>query len=334
MGILDIAKRRWAFSFILTSLLALPGCAGPPIAPPTQAELEAASRYKKTVVVLDLIDKDSAVQEVGPVATRELKRLLFGHFNVVGQDKINQAISEVRAAARAKDVTWFGRVGKFAGADYVIYGTATAALSKPNLKYTPPRSDKDYGTVWVETTGKAEVYIYVLDVTTSDFVYTGRGADVRTHREQRAELKDPKLLQDSSETQEWLRQATEVASILSSLNKEHVYLVSSALDHAVQDVYRQLRKAFPHSGEILQILSENEVVINLGSAYGIRPGQRLTVWQKGTSIRDPRTGVETVSKEKVATLKVHRVTSGLTCVARGKPKAISRIRVDDEILMQ
>ena len=330
----DTTKRKRVFLGILAFLLAFPGCAAPPIVPATQAELEAASRYKKTVAVLDLIDKDSAVQEVGPVATRELKRLLSGHFNVVGQDRINQAISEVRAAERAKDVTWFSRVGKSAGADYVVYGTATAFLSKPGLKYAPPQSDESYGKIWVETTGEAEIYMYVLDVTTSDFVYTGRGADAKTRREQKAELKDPTLLQGSAETREWLRQATEVASVLSSLNKENIYLVTNALNHAVQDVHRQLRKAFPHSGEILQILSEKEVVINLGSAYGVRPGQRLTVWQKGAPIRDPQTGIDTVPKEKVASLKVHRVTSGLTSVARGKSNIISRIRVGDEVLMQ
>jgi len=54
------------------------------------------------------------------------------------------------------------------------------------------------------------------------------------------------------------------------LNKEYSSLVSSSLDKAVRKFKVALSRKFAHAGEIIEVISNREVMINLGSAYGIR----------------------------------------------------------------
>jgi len=54
-------------------------------------------------------------------------------------------------------------------------------------------------------------------------------------------------------------------------------------DEAIKYAYREIRKKFPHQGRIVKIISPEEVMINLGSAYGARPrGQDSSMGRKNT----------------------------------------------------
>jgi len=71
-------------------------------------------------------------------------------------------------------------------------------------------------------------------------------------------------------------------------------------------------------------------LINLGSAYGIAPGQQLIVWQEDSAITDPKTGMTIVPKKKKAVLKVIEVNSGLSCLARAGKGLVAKIKVGDK----
>ena len=77
--------------------------------------------------------------------------------------------------------------------------------------------------------------------------------------------------------------------------------------------------------------SKKEDLVNLGSAYGIRPGHRMTVWREQPLIRDPNTGMEIIPRERKGIVKVTQVNSGLSCVAKGSGGLIAQIRVGDKV---
>lgn len=123
----------------------------------------------------------------------------------------------------------------------------------------------------------------------------------------------------------------ELADTFGALKKEYSLILSQAMEKATEEFKSDLRSEFAQTGQVLQILSEKEVIINLGSAYGIKPGDKLIVWQELAPITDPKTGVVTVPRRKKAILKVKKVTSGLSCIARGRRKYIQMISIGDAV---
>ena len=144
----------------------------------------------------------------------------------------------------------------------------------------------------------------------------------------------------SSEAYELALKARTIQRVLSIIgnyktleeNKEH--LLVGAIDNAVVKLGTSLAQTFILEGQVLRVVSEKEIMINLGSAHGIRPGNYVTVWQNQRKIIDPRTGMVVSPRSQIGRVKIAQVTSGLTAIAKGSRKVISFIHPGDKISLQ
>ncbi len=308
------------------------GCAPPLIVAPTKEELDAVRRFKETVAIIEISEKGSPVKGVSESAFSGLENALAGHFNLVEREKVLKVMAERKFAER-DDVERYTELGKLLGADYLLFGSAMAFFNRPEIKhYKGKKKDGKFtGSIWKELKGTCELNIKIVDVGSGIVRY----ADKKVGEMSREEGK--KHYNDEEEFNEALDIATktdiiiELANIFVRLRKENSRILSQAMEKATEKFKDDLRNEFAQTGQVLQILSEKEVVINLGSAYGIKPGDKLIIWEELAPIRDPKTGVVTVPKRKKAILKVKKVTSGLSCIARGKRKYIRVIRVGDTV---
>lgn len=308
------------------------GCAPPLIVIPTEEELDAVKRFKKTVAIIEISERGSPVKGISESAFSGLENALAGHFNLVEREKILKVMAERKFAER-DDVERYTELGKLLGADYLLFGSAMAFFNKPEIKhYKGKKKDGKFtGSIWKELKGTCELNIKIVDVGSGIVRY----ADKKVGEMSRAEGK--KYYKDEEQFYKALDIATKteiiigLANIFVRLRKENSRILSQAMEKATEKLKIDLRDKFPQTGQILQILSEKEVVINLGSAYGIKPGDKLIIWEELAPIKDPKTGVVTVPKQKKAILKVKKVTSGLSCIARGKRKYIRVIRVGDTV---
>ena len=99
--------------------------------------------------------------------------------------------------------------------------------------------------------------------------------------------------------------------------------------YAASEIYSY----YPLDGVVLQLISATEVAVNLGSAYGLVPGDALILWQSDASVKDPRTGLVVSPLQAREQLEVTKVTGGLTCIAKGPKKTVSKARVGDKVLL-
>ena len=308
------------------------GCARAPIVQPTEEELAAAKRFKKTVAIVGLTDAASPIQGIQAVAQAKLENLLVGHFNLVERDRIAQVMAE-RNLGTPDTVERMTELGKLLGADYVLFGNAAASLDPPRTRQEASKDQKGrfYGRIWTETCGTSEFSLRIVKVSDGTVVY----ADKR--RAQSCQSSGEQAYGDESQFKRASRAQTtagllgQIASHFGRLEERYSGVVAGAMDQAVAGFRAELRNRFPQGGEILRVLSTTEVMVNLGSAYGVRPGAQLIVWSEYEGITDPKTGIVTVPKVKKATLKVKQITSGLTCVASASAGTIAQLRVGDKV---
>jgi len=330
-----MSLKRWnpGKPWVAAALILLAsGCASAPVVPPTDQELEAVRGYKKTLAIVEFTDEGSPIQGIQAVAQSKLENLLVGHFNLVEREKIEQVMAE-RNLGTPDAVERMTGLGKLLGADYVAFGNAIASLSRPEIKQTSHRGKKDrfYGRIWNEVSANAEVSLKIVSVSNGVMLYAGKkNARTDDQRDQRV-YDDEEVFKRDSTIQAVGSVIGQVVDHFSGLEDRYSLLAGGALDQAVAGFRLELISRFPQYGEILQILSNKEVLINLGSAYGIQPGHTLIVWSESQELRDPKTGLQVTPKEQKGVLKVTKVTSGLTCVAKGSARIISSLRVGDKI---
>lgn len=330
MGLVNFKTRVSVLVIFIVSVFCT-GCATYPVVEPTLEELEAARAYKKTVAILEFSDDASTISGIKSAALPKLENLLAGHFNVVEREKIKQVMAE-RDFETYGDVERINELGKLLGVDYVIFGNALVSVTGPELKHRESEyKGKFYGRIWEESHAHGEVSIKMVDVSNGMILYADKKRGSYSRQDKAERFKDQALFNQTLRNRSVAHQIIQIVGSFTNLKKEHSLMVSKALENAVRGFNYDLRNKFAHSGEVLQILSHREVVINLGSAYGIKPGDTLIVWEEKAPIKDPKTGILTVPKEKRATLKVIKVTSGLTCVAKGSKRAISQIKIGDKV---
>lgn len=347
----------------LVVLALLWGCAPPLIVIPTEEELKAVQRFKKTAAIIEISEEGSPIKGISESAFSGLENMLAGHFNLVEREKILQVMAERKFAER-EDVERYTELGKLLGADYLFFGRAMAFFDKPQIKHSvryyedkekedykrkEKEKEKDYkrkekeqykskkeekkfrGSIWRELRGICELNIKIVDVGNGIVRYADKKVGTMSRKE------GIRYYGDEEEFYRALDYATkseiimEIAGTFAGLKRENSFILSRAMDQATEKFKIDLRDKFPQTGQILQILSKKDVVINLGSAYGIKPGDKLIIWEELAPIKDPKTGIVTVPKQKKAILKVKKVTSGLSCIARGKKKYIRMIKVGDTV---
>lgn len=307
------------------------GCAPPLIVIPTEEELDAVKRFKKTVAIIEISEKGSPIKGISESAFSGLENVLVGHFNLIEREKILKVMAERKFAER-DDVERYTELGKILGADYLLFGSAMAFFNKPEIRHYKgkKKNGKFSGSIWRELKGICELNIKIVDVGSGIVRYADKKVGEMSRKEGKRYYEDEKQFYKALDYATKTDIIIELASTFRGLRKENSRILSQAMEQATEK-FKDLRDKFPQTGQILQILSEKEVVINLGSAYGIKPGDKLIIWEELTPIKDPKTGVVTVPKQKKAILKVKKVTSGLSCIARGKRKYIRVIRVGDTV---
>jgi len=322
---------RWV---VLTGVF-LSGCAPAPVVVPTSEEMEAVKPYKKVVAVVDFSDDGSPIQGVNTIAASKLEGVLVGHFNLVERQRIEQVKAE-RNFGPPNEVERLRELGKLLGADYVIFGNVSASLGRPEWRQTAYRDKKGrfYGRIWNELCGFAEVTVKMTDVSQGITRYSGKKSAQACDSQDDLSFDDENAFYIASTVKTAASAVGQITGWFSRLEDRYSLLVARALDDAIGNFKTEFRTQFPQTGQVLQILSAKEVLVNLGSAYGIKAGDALTVWEEKGNVMDPKTGLTVVQKQRKALLKVSQVTSGLTCVARGSAKQISVLRVGDPVSTQ
>lgn len=314
--------------FLVSGLLS--GCAGPTVAP-TFEELNVTRKFKKTVAIIDIDDRGSQIKGISPIVISELERVMFGYCNLVERRKISAILAERQFTAdqNAGTVTELGRL---LGADYVVFGNAAASTSMPQLRSSESSHDGNfYGTIWEEVTASAEVSIKMIDVDSAMIVYSGTRKDQSTQEVARQTFTDRSQYNKTLNTKNLASQIRQVVTALVDMKSDYSFAVSRVLSSATENFSYDLRREFSHSGQILQIISDKEVIVNIGSAYGLKAGDDLVVLSDAKQIIDPKTGLNIAPAEKKGKLRVTSVTSGLSCIAKGSKKVISELKVGDTV---
>ncbi|MFH1441520.1 MAG: CsgG/HfaB family protein [Candidatus Omnitrophota bacterium] len=325
--------------FTILSSIFLTGCASAPFVLPTREELNAARPYKKTVAVLGFSENGSSVKGIRLVAASDVEGLFSGQFNVVERGRIQRIVTERDFNTEAQTAKT-KELGKMLGADYAVLGNVVVSVPEPELKHTEDKfedkfSGKVYkfkGQIWEETSVQAEVFLKIVDVNSSMIIYSGSQRGYSMKHTYYEDFDDESSYRRALRNRQSFKgQLLRLFKDYASLNREYSSLVSTAIGKAVDKFKGVLRSQFVIAGEILQIISENEVIVNLGSAYGIKPGDSLVIWKEQRTIRDPKTGTLVAQKKVKAVLKVSGVTSGLTCTAKAGKNIISQLRVGEKV---
>ena len=306
------------------------GCASVPVVQPTSQALEAVKKFKKTVAIIGFSDKGSPIKGMQAVALPKLEKYLMGHFNLVERRKIKSVIAE-RRFNDFDNVERMNELGKLLGADYLAFGNVIASVSNPAVKEQSHEyeSGKFYGRVWEESYAVSNVALKFIDVNSGMVVYADTQKSRRVIRSGEEIYRDKPLFDKAFLNRRAVNGIIEIIGAFKSLHKEYASAVSQAVENSIRKFNKDLNYKFPQTGQIIKIVSGKDVVVNLGSAYGIKPGDKLIVWKGESSFKDPKTGLVTVSKEKKAILKVTKVTSGLACIAKGSARVISSIKIGD-----
>ncbi len=308
------------------------GCASAPVVQPTQEELAAARKFKKTVAIIELDDQGSPIKDIQSVALPRLEEYLMGHFNLVERARI-EAVMKERRLNDSDDLTRMNELGKLLGADYLVFGNVIASMSTPEIKQQSSESKKGdfFGRIWVEQEAMSEVSLKFVDVGSGTIVYSAKEKSRRLIRKDEQRYQDKRSFEKDLRNKQQVKNVTDIIGAYKGLHKEYATAVSYAIDGAIRKLNEDLSNKFPQEGEVIQILSASDIVVNLGSAYGIKPGDQLVVWQNQSSFKDPKTGLVTVLKTQKAVLKVTQITSGLSCIATGDPNAVATIQPGDTV---
>ncbi|MEI8176882.1 MAG: CsgG/HfaB family protein [Candidatus Omnitrophota bacterium] len=308
------------------------GCASMPIVEPTAQEAAAARQYKKTVAIVGLSESGSSIEGVGQLVLGRIEHLLVGRFNLVERGNMNAILAE-KGITGPVDVTNAPEVGKILGADYLVFAGVSASIAGPRLGSSRSRKggDKFFGYLWDEYCCESEVSLKIVEVASGAIIYSDAKKGLSTSQSNQENFKEEGLFEKAYRRRSTATQILRIAGALGKLSNEYSMMVSQSIEQAVNGFTYDMKNKFAQSGEILQILSEQDVMINIGSAFGIRNGDTLIVWAEGAPIQDPRTNLVTVPKTQRGTLKVIQVNSGLTCIARGSKNTISQLRVGDKV---
>jgi hypothetical protein len=288
------------------------GCATAPIVPPTQQELDSARPYKKTLVIANFHQDGTTVQNLKDQAITSLNANLSNYFNIADQTQRKNV--DVRQG------------------EYVMTGQVSAFASPAMLKNSEHKYEGSFtGNIWYEVCATADISATVKDSQTDAIIYAGQGRGHQCEKKYEQTFSDEAAYRAALQGATITNTVSMAAEILRTGPGNGSGTLTSALNEAAARVANDLRSRFPQQGQIIQILSKNEVLINIGSAFGIRPGDTLTVFSGLSEVKDPRTGMVVTMKSETIKLKVVNVNSGITSVAKGPEKKVALLKVGDSV---
>jgi len=325
-------------------------CAVKTIVPPTEEELQAARKLKKTVAVLDAREVNSKIKGFSKVLTLDVSDMFsnLGTVNLVERNMIDEIIKEkkLKLSGITESKNNIVEFGKLLGADYIIIPEIISAKIEGPEKakyYVSRKKDGSfsYGKIWDEIYGVVNIAIRVVEVETGIIKYSYTKKQTVKKEINVDVYKSESRFNESLNYRRKLKRIDSTAKFIASLvgkeikkedlTEDYRSLIADAIKKSVFSLRKRIKRDFPVEGEVLDVISEKEVLINLGSAYGIKPGQKLVVWWEGKPVKDPNTGVITVPKREKGKIKVVEVSSGLTSIAKGSKKVIAKIKKGDKI---
>ncbi len=331
----------------------LAGCASIPVVAPTSAELEAARNFMKTAAVLAGSDDAAQIKGLLPILENAVESVVvnFGTVNLVEREQMEKIMKEkvLKLSGIAEDKAAIKEMGTVLGGDFLLIPDIIyASLEGPTKSLTSISRRKDkksgaqifsQGRIWDEMYAFSKVTVKVIEVK-SGIITASLSKNYRSTRKINTETyKSESAYNAALKLRRGYRNLDMASKLIQSLvgkkvskdelDEDYKILASQSVEQAAFMMKKKLASLFPLEGEILEVLSPQEVSINLGSAFGMKPGKKVFLWSKGASVKDPRTGITTVSKRFIGKLKIIEVGSGLSSVAKGSKKVISRLKAGD-----
>ncbi|MEA2082555.1 MAG: CsgG/HfaB family protein [Elusimicrobiota bacterium] len=346
--------RKYGLGAVLTAfVIYLASCASIPVVAPTPAEIEAARNFKQTAAVLAGSDDSAQIKGLLPILENALESVAvnLGTVNLVEREQMKKIMKEkaLKLSGIAEDKAAIKEMGTVLGADYLLIPDIIyASLEGPQKAKTSISRRKEKktgvqifsrGKIWDEMYASSKVTLKVIEVK-SGIITASVSKNYRAMRKINMETyKTESAYRAALELRRGYRNLDLASKLMQSLvgkkvskdelDEDYRILASQSVEKAAYQMKKKLAALFPLEGEILKIVSPKEVSINLGSAFGMKPGKKLSAWSRGSSLTDPRTGTTTVSKRFIGRLKITEVSSGLSSIAKGSKKVISRLKTGD-----
>ncbi len=314
---------------VISTTLCLAGCAtAPRYVQPSIEELQAVIPYKKKIAVLEIGDKGSSIRGIGENVASGLELLLSRQFNLVERRAIAEVLAE-RQFMYYEDDSSKAQLGKLLGADYLVFGNAISSVSKPELDkfFSRDKKGEFHGSIAKKKLVQSDVSLKIIDVSSGLVIFDQKRNCSFWHKFDNKTFNDERAYAAALKTIHMIDDHDELRGDFARMRQEDHGLAAQSIDCAVKYFRDALIMQFPYTGEIMELVSETEVMVNLGSAYGIRPGDKLVVYSQEPPKIDPRTGLAIVQRIPAIILTVKDVTSGISCIAKGRAADIQRLQV-------
>lgn len=314
--------------FLVVTALFFSGCTTYSQVAPTIQEMQAVKPYKKKIAVIELSDRGSQMRGVGKIAAAKLESMLYQQFNLVERQRVADIMDERNFIN--ENIDDMMEIGQLLGVDYLIFGNVNAALSQPRQEQSS-RADKKgrfEGWIYEKQNAQTTVTLKLVDVRSGAIVFTdSRRSNFDKELSNRYYDDEQRFHEDLRNN----RYSRRDGGYGSRMNQGDVALLEQSVAEAVNAFRAPLTQLFPHTGRILEKLSETEVLVNLGSAYGIKPGDQLVVYNGGLFGDDPNTGLSMNRGIANIRLTVTDVTSGVALVAKGSKNDIRYLSVGTKV---
>lgn len=308
------------------------GCSSvSPYVAPTPEEMEAVRALKKSAAIVRVTENGTKILGFGTVFQNKLTDALSETFKIIDPQVWENAMQS--ATADITNMSQLVQVGKSVGVDYIIITNANFSLRGPSVQYTlPEMSSKGfYAKIWSEKTSRTDVDFKLVSTQTGIVSFSDKFWGEYNHRSDEVEMHDLIQYNKAIDAAKMVRQIKNATDVYTDMKQDARDIIVYSMDAVLGEISKSLRLYVVQTGEILKIVSADEVLINLGSAYGLRVDQDLTVWDEGPPIQDPKTGMKILSKTFVGGLTVSGVTSGLSCTAKGRKIDVSKMRVGNKV---
>ena len=229
-----------------------------------------------------------------------------GTFEVVDREYLNKIIAEQNLKMGDRfDATGAAKIGKLANIDVLIVGhidAFNANISVEKKQGFVSNKQKSIGTVNLKAT------VRLINVETGSIVSAPT-----------ASVEQSKVLAESSQSNLIQGQANETAV---NVNSALLKLVDKGIEDASMDLSTQIAAASSKftgggakgalSGKVIG-LEDGRVLINKGSAAGIKAGDKFTVIRStDTGMKDPDSGKPVFRKKKICELTISETEDSLS----------------------
>ncbi len=307
--------------------LSLSGCATHRYVQPSIEELQAVMPYKKKIAVMEASDKGSPIKGISENVASSIESLLSKQFNLVERRLIDQILAE-RQFISYEDPENMAQLGKLLGADYLVFAHVVSSISKPEIEKSS-RIDKKgefYGSISKSRHVHSDISLKIIDTSNGLVIFAEKRDCALSHKFDTKTYNDEHAYNQALKTTYLIDNLKEIKGD-DRIKQENSGFVAQSVDCAVKHFRDALIRQFPYTGEVIEVVSPTAVMINLGSAYGLRPGDRLVVYSQEPKRIDPRTGIAIDQRIPSVILRIRDVTSGISCIATGRAADIRLLQI-------